>query len=67
MNFKTLRLTWDLVDVELESEQHRMFWRDMLGAILASLKIMELKVHVIIDAELYAQMQAPVVMTWASE
>ncbi|KAG8936990.1 hypothetical protein FRC02_009127 [Tulasnella sp. 418] len=60
---ETLRLTWD-DSMEVAERQHRLFWRDLLGAHLASLKLMTRCRHLIISGGAYLQLLPSAVTFW---
>lgn len=63
---KTVRLTRENYDA-LAEVIDRQFWRDVVGAHLASLKLMTTVRHLIIDSRTYLAVLPPVVTTWTCE
>ncbi|KIO30329.1 hypothetical protein M407DRAFT_20598 [Tulasnella calospora MUT 4182] len=62
----TLRLTWARVDKK-EERAHKDFWRDLIGAHLASLRLMSSCRHLIVDGGAYLQVLPPVVSDWTQQ
>ncbi|KAG8890252.1 hypothetical protein FRB98_000163 [Tulasnella sp. 332] len=61
---RTLRITRDVYDRDARIRE-RSFWRDVVGAHMASLKQMATVRHVIIDSETYLQVLPQVVELWS--
>ncbi|KAG8948487.1 hypothetical protein FRC04_009695 [Tulasnella sp. 424] len=62
----TLRLTWERVDKK-EERAHKDFWRDLIGAHLASLRLMSSCRHLTVDGGAYLQVLPPVVSDWTQQ